>query len=79
MLEKWSFSRPRRKLDKTTTDLVFMPCLEGVALVAEGLEVVEGVGATVTLGDDVIDIGRRRCATNAQGRAGEGELAKLLP
>ena len=56
-----------------------MPCFQCVALVAEGLKVVEGVGATVTLGDDVIDIGRRRCATNAQGRAGEGELAKLLP
>ena len=46
---------------------------------AEGLEVVEGVGATVTLGDDVIDIGRRCCASHAERRAGEGELAKLLP
>ena len=43
-----------------------MPCLEGVALVAEGLKVVEGVGATVTLGDDVIDIGRRCCAPDAE-------------
>ena len=43
-----------------------MPCFQRVALVAEGLEVVEGVGATVAFSDDVVNIGRRCSAPNAE-------------
>ena len=56
-----------------------MPCLECVALVAEGLEVVEGVGATVAFSNDMVAVGCRCCAPDAERRAGEGQLAELLP
>ena len=57
--------RPRRKLDETTANLVLMPCFEGVALVAKGLEVVETVGSTVAFSDHMVYIGGRCSAAHA--------------